>query len=142
MYTRLVWTLDMSGLTTPPPTSADPMVLHPFGRVQVVIIDVSAGSMHSAAVAASGELYTWGCNKSGQLGYDGRGQVEGYPRIAHMLFHRSGKAPRKATQVRTQPLFHLIIIHLRKLVSSLNRPFSSPSLPNFFRCPPVRAVPS
>lgn len=71
--------------------------------MQVVIIDVSAGSMHTAAVAASGELYTWGCNKSGQLGYDGRGQVEGYPRIAHMLFHRSGKAPRKATQVRQTP---------------------------------------
>ncbi|KAG2640114.1 hypothetical protein PVAP13_2KG071400 [Panicum virgatum] len=33
------------------------------------IIAVAAANKHSAAVADTGEVFTWGCNKEGQLGY-------------------------------------------------------------------------
>ncbi|XP_062186986.1 uncharacterized protein LOC133890569 isoform X2 [Phragmites australis] len=33
------------------------------------IIAVAAANKHSAAVAETGEVFTWGCNKEGQLGY-------------------------------------------------------------------------
>ncbi|KAL5197319.1 hypothetical protein ABZP36_000831 [Zizania latifolia] len=33
------------------------------------IISVAAANKHSAAVAETGEVFTWGCNKEGQLGY-------------------------------------------------------------------------
>ncbi|KAL8129475.1 hypothetical protein V2J09_018630 [Rumex salicifolius] len=33
------------------------------------IVAVAAANKHTAAVSDSGEVYTWGCNKEGQLGY-------------------------------------------------------------------------
>ena len=33
------------------------------------IVAVAAANKHSAAVADTGEVFTWGCNKEGQLGY-------------------------------------------------------------------------
>lgn len=33
------------------------------------IVAVAAANKHTAAVAESGEVFTWGCNKEGQLGY-------------------------------------------------------------------------
>ncbi|TVU41524.1 hypothetical protein EJB05_15052 [Eragrostis curvula] len=33
------------------------------------IVAVAAANKHSAAVAETGEVFTWGCNKEGQLGY-------------------------------------------------------------------------
>ncbi|XP_024524554.1 uncharacterized protein LOC9633257 [Selaginella moellendorffii] len=33
------------------------------------VVEVAAANKHSAAVTESGEVYTWGCNKDGQLGY-------------------------------------------------------------------------
>ncbi|WOL05081.1 inhibitor of Bruton tyrosine kinase [Canna indica] len=39
------------------------------GSLKAKVISVAAASKHSAAVAESGEVFTWGCNKEGQLGY-------------------------------------------------------------------------
>lgn len=33
------------------------------------IVAVAASNRHSAAVSAAGEVFTWGCNRDGQLGY-------------------------------------------------------------------------
>lgn len=33
------------------------------------IIAVAAANKHTAVVSESGEVFTWGCNKEGQLGY-------------------------------------------------------------------------
>ncbi len=38
------------------------------------IVEVSAGSVHSAAITEEGELYTWGRGTYGRLGH---GKVEG-----------------------------------------------------------------
>lgn len=35
------------------------------------IVDVAAGTRHTAALAANGTVYTWGYNDKGQLGYSG-----------------------------------------------------------------------
>lgn len=39
---------------------------------QVIIVRVSAGEAHSAAVTEDGALLTWGLGAEGQLGYEGR----------------------------------------------------------------------
>ena len=39
------------------------------GLSRQVIVAVSAAKHHTAAVSAEGELYTWGANRHGQLGY-------------------------------------------------------------------------
>jgi len=39
---------------------------------QVIIVRVSAGEAHSAAVTEDGALLTWGMGTEGQLGYEGR----------------------------------------------------------------------
>lgn len=36
---------------------------------RVRVVAVAAANKHSAAVTTSGDLYTWGANSSGQLGY-------------------------------------------------------------------------
>lgn len=33
------------------------------------ILAVAAANKHTAAVSETGEVFTWGCNKEGQLGY-------------------------------------------------------------------------
>lgn len=37
--------------------------------LKVKVVAVAAANKHSVAVADSGEVFTWGCNKEGQLGY-------------------------------------------------------------------------
>lgn len=57
-----------------------------FGQRGVTVRAIAAGNKHSAAVSASGEVYTWGANDQGQLGYgthqDGANAV---PRIVEFL---------------------------------------------------------
>lgn len=54
--------------------------------LKVKIIAVAAANKHSAAVAESGEVYTWGCNKEGQLGYGTSNSASNYtPRMVEYL---------------------------------------------------------
>jgi alpha-tubulin suppressor-like RCC1 family protein len=34
------------------------------------IADIAAGAKHSLALAADGSIYSWGCNRKGQIGLD------------------------------------------------------------------------
>lgn len=38
---------------------------------KVPIVKISCGAMHTAAIAPSGAVYTWGCNDEGALGRPG-----------------------------------------------------------------------
>lgn len=38
---------------------------------KVPIVKLSCGGMHTAAIATSGAVYTWGCNDEGALGRAG-----------------------------------------------------------------------
>lgn len=50
------------------------------------VIAVAAANKHSAAVTESGEVYTWGCNKEGQLGYGTSNSASNYvPRAVDSL---------------------------------------------------------
>nr|CAD1819673.1 unnamed protein product [Ananas comosus var. bracteatus] len=50
------------------------------------VIAVAAANKHSAVVADSGEVYTWGCNKEGQLGYGTSNSASNYtPRMVEYL---------------------------------------------------------
>ena len=57
------------------------------------IIAVAAANKHSAAVSESGEVFTWGCNKEGQLGYGTSNSASNYtPRVVECLKGRNFKA--------------------------------------------------
>lgn len=50
------------------------------------IVAVAAANKHSAAVSESGEVFTWGCNKEGQLGYGTSNSASNYtPRVVEYL---------------------------------------------------------
>ncbi|KAH9323751.1 hypothetical protein KI387_018390, partial [Taxus chinensis] len=54
------------------------------------VIAVAAANKHSAAVTESGEVYTWGCNKEGQLGYGTSNSASNYvPRTVESLKGKS-----------------------------------------------------
>lgn len=54
----------------------DSLIFRPCDRPRIIeslrgkeIIDVTCGGAHSAAITASGELYTWGKGRYGRLGH-------------------------------------------------------------------------
>ncbi|KAG6430422.1 hypothetical protein SASPL_108488 [Salvia splendens] len=50
------------------------------------IMAVSAANKHTAVVSEAGEIYTWGCNKDGQLGYGISNSASNYsPRVVAYL---------------------------------------------------------
>eukprot|EP00249_Psilotum_nudum_P024626 c29240_g3_i1 orf=961-3504(+) len=50
------------------------------------VVAVAAANKHSALLTAEGEVYTWGCNKEGQLGYGTSNSASNYnPRIVDYL---------------------------------------------------------
>uniref|UniRef100_A0A5B6ZHI1 Uncharacterized protein n=1 Tax=Davidia involucrata TaxID=16924 RepID=A0A5B6ZHI1_DAVIN len=50
------------------------------------IVAVAAANKHTAVVSESGEVYTWGCNKEGQLGYGTSNSASNYtPRVVEYL---------------------------------------------------------
>lgn len=77
-----------------------------------MVADVSAGATHTVAVTREGEVYTWGGNKSGQLGYEGVGAIgDGVPRMVSLLYHRAnGKDPRRAIQVSAGCSCTLVVV--------------------------------
>ncbi|KAL6575179.1 hypothetical protein OROMI_012464 [Orobanche minor] len=62
-------------------------------RVSVLkarIIAVAAANKHTAVVSEAGEIYTWGCNKEGQLGYGTSNSASNYtPRVVEYLKGKS-----------------------------------------------------
>ncbi|XP_020677080.1 uncharacterized protein LOC110095763 isoform X1 [Dendrobium catenatum] len=60
--------------------------------LRVRIVAVAAANKHTAAVAESGEVFTWGCNKEGQLGYGTSNSASNYtPRVVEYLKGKSFK---------------------------------------------------
>lgn len=50
------------------------------------IVAVSAANKHTAIVSECGEVFTWGCNKEGQLGYGTSNSASNYsPRLVDYL---------------------------------------------------------
>lgn len=50
------------------------------------IVAVAAANKHTAVVSEAGEIYTWGCNKEGQLGYGTSNSASNYsPRVVEYL---------------------------------------------------------
>lgn len=50
------------------------------------IVAVAAANKHTAVVSDSGEVFTWGCNKKGQLGYGTSNSASNYtPRVVEYL---------------------------------------------------------
>ncbi|CAN6465033.1 unnamed protein product [Victoria cruziana] len=50
------------------------------------VIAVAAANKHTAVVSESGEVFTWGCNKEGQLGYGTSNSASNYvPRVVECL---------------------------------------------------------
>ncbi|XP_042491592.1 uncharacterized protein LOC122071323 isoform X2 [Macadamia integrifolia] len=50
------------------------------------VIAVSAANKHSAVVSESGQVFTWGCNKEGQLGYGTSNSASNYtPRVVESV---------------------------------------------------------
>ncbi|XP_022742077.1 uncharacterized protein LOC111293582 isoform X3 [Durio zibethinus] len=50
------------------------------------IVSVAAANKHTAVVSESGEVFTWGCNREGQLGYGTSNSASNYaPRIVEYL---------------------------------------------------------
>ncbi|KAK6139748.1 hypothetical protein DH2020_026508 [Rehmannia glutinosa] len=54
------------------------------------IVAVAAANKHTAVVSEAGEIYTWGCNKEGQLGYGTSNSASNYtPRVVEYLKGKS-----------------------------------------------------
>lgn len=54
------------------------------------IVAVAAANKHTAVVSGAGEIYTWGCNKEGQLGYGTSNSASNYtPRVVEYLKGKS-----------------------------------------------------
>lgn len=50
------------------------------------IVAVAAANKHTAVVSDSGEVFTWGCNREGQLGYGTSNSASNYtPRLVEYL---------------------------------------------------------
>lgn len=54
--------------------------------LKLKIVDVAAANKHTAVVSESGEVFTWGCNREGQLGYGTSHSASNYtPRLVEYL---------------------------------------------------------
>ena len=50
------------------------------------IVAVAAANKHTAVISETGEVYTWGCNREGQLGYGTSNSASNYtPRLVESL---------------------------------------------------------
>ncbi|GJN24614.1 hypothetical protein PR202_gb12367 [Eleusine coracana subsp. coracana] len=68
------------------------------------IVAVAAANKHSAAVAESGEVFTWGCNKEGQLGYGTSNSASNC--IPRMVEYLKGKVFRGVSAAK----YHTIVL--------------------------------
>ncbi|XP_062189069.1 uncharacterized protein LOC133892363 isoform X2 [Phragmites australis] len=68
------------------------------------IVAVAAANKHSAAVAETGEVFTWGCNKEGQLGYGTSNSASNC--IPRMVEYLKGKLFRGVSAAK----YHTIVL--------------------------------
>ncbi|KAL6647001.1 hypothetical protein ACP70R_014441 [Stipagrostis hirtigluma subsp. patula] len=68
------------------------------------IVAVAAANKHSAAVAETGEVFTWGCNKEGQLGYGTSNSASNC--IPRMVEYLKGKVFRGVSAAK----YHTIVL--------------------------------
>ena len=69
------------------------------GPSSVALIQVSAGSYHTAALRKDGSVYTWGSNANGRLGH---GDVQDESRV-----ERNNSAPRMIKFLRDIPILQV-----------------------------------
>uniref|UniRef100_A0A804NDM6 Regulator of chromosome condensation (RCC1) family protein n=1 Tax=Zea mays TaxID=4577 RepID=A0A804NDM6_MAIZE len=74
------------------------------GSLKQRIISVAAANKHSAAVADTGEVLTWGCNKEGQLGYSTSNSASNC--IPRMVEYLKGKVLRGVSAAK----YHTIVL--------------------------------
>lgn len=68
------------------------------------VVAVAAANKHTAVVSESGEVFTWGCNREGQLGYGTSNSGSNYtPRLVEYL---KGKAFIEVTAAK----YHTIVL--------------------------------
>lgn len=68
------------------------------------IIFVAAANKHTAVVSEAGEVFTWGCNTEGQLGYGTSNSASNYtPRVVESL---KGKVLARVTASK----YHTIVL--------------------------------
>lgn len=68
------------------------------------VIAVAAANKHSAAVTECGEIFTWGCNKEGQLGYGTSNSASNY--IPRMVEYLKGKVIRGVSAAK----YHTVVL--------------------------------
>lgn len=57
-----------------------------MSSLKAKIVAVAAANKHTAVVSELGEIFTWGCNKEGQLGYGTSNSGSNYtPRVVEYL---------------------------------------------------------
>jgi alpha-tubulin suppressor-like RCC1 family protein len=76
------------------------------------IVAVAAANKHSAAVAETGEVFTWGCNKEGQLGYGTSNSASNC--IPRMVEYLKGKVLSSVSAAK----YHTIVLGVDGEVSS------------------------
>lgn len=68
------------------------------------VVAIAAANKHSAVVTEPGEVFTWGCNKEGQLGYGTSNSASNYtPRMVEYL---KGKVFRGVSAAK----YHTIVL--------------------------------
>ncbi|XP_068635303.1 uncharacterized protein [Aristolochia californica] len=74
------------------------------GSFRTKVIAVAAANKHSAAISECGEVFTWGCNKAGQLGYGTSNSASNFtPRVVEYL---KGKIFTKVSAAK----YHTIVL--------------------------------
>lgn len=58
---------------------------------KVTFVAIAAGANHVVALAADGDVYTWGSNATGQLGYE-QGSIQTTPRLVEALADKTAMA--------------------------------------------------
>ncbi len=53
------------------------------------VVAVAAANKHSAVLTEGGEVFTWGCNREGQLGYGTSNSASNY--VPHAIEHLKGR---------------------------------------------------
>ena len=68
------------------------------------IVAVAAANKHTAVVSDSGEVFTWGCNREGQLGYGTSNSASNY--TPHVVEYLKGKTFVKVAAAK----YHTIVL--------------------------------